>query len=94
MDLRTSGSHSGGRRSSRSRSQKHGRTKVIWGGSPAAAHPHNVDGDLLNDLTDFDELGRAGFGVSFEFAAFRPMIGVVVMADMAEQKTWIRCGAG
>jgi len=45
------------------------------------------DSDLLNDLTDFDELGRSRFGVSFEFAAFRPMIGVVVMADIAEQET-------
>ena len=44
------------------------------------------DDDLLDGLADFDQLRGARFGMRLQLAAFRPVIGLVVVIDVAEQK--------
>ena len=41
--------------------------------------------DFLDRLAYLDELRRASFGVRLQFATFGPIIGLVVMIDVAEQ---------
>jgi hypothetical protein len=48
------------------------------------------DGYLPYCLANFDKLRGAGFGVGFEFAAFRPVIGGFVMVDVAEEQARLR----
>jgi hypothetical protein len=47
-------------------------------------------GDFLDGFAKCDELGGAGFGVDFKLAAFGPMVGGIVMIDVAEEKAVLR----
>jgi hypothetical protein len=43
------------------------------------------NGDLLDSLPYLHQLSCAGLGVGLKLAAFGPVIGLVVMIDVAEQ---------
>ena len=47
------------------------------------------DHDLLDRLAYLDQLRRARFRMRLKFAALRPVISIVVVADVAEQKARI-----
>jgi len=59
------------------------------GGQPV--HPLNIfrDDDLLYPLPDFGNLHRTGFRMNFNLSPFGPLVGVVMMIDMAEQEAGI-----
>ena len=42
--------------------------------------------DLLNRLADLHQLGSAGFRVGLELPSFGPVVGLVVVIDVAEQQ--------
>jgi hypothetical protein len=44
------------------------------------------DDDLLDGLTYLHKLRRAGLGMRFELATLRPIVSLVVVVDVAEQK--------
>ena len=41
---------------------------------------------FLHALTDFDDLGGAGFGMSLNPSALGPLVGVIVTVHVANQK--------
>ena len=52
----------------------------------------HVDGDLdlFDGLAHLHELGRAGTGMGLQPAALRPVVGLVVVVDVAEQQAGLR----
>ncbi len=48
------------------------------------------DENLLNALTDLDQLRRTGFGMRLQLAPLRPFVGVIVMADIAKEQAVLR----
>lgn len=44
------------------------------------------DEDFFDAFADFDDLGGTGGGVGFDFAAFGPLVGFVVVVDVAEEE--------
>ena len=44
------------------------------------------DDDLLHRLADLDQLRRAGLGMRLQLAPLGPVVGLVVMIDVAEQQ--------
>ena len=62
---------------------------VSVGGFGGAAHFRlhvHRDNDLLDRLAYLDQLCCAGFRMRFQFAPLRPVIGLVVVIDVAEQQ--------